>query len=444
MLDVSLYAIRASKNQGFMWDCVVPFVTKLLDEGGSVSLKRTAIRISPHVPWWKFTGLKHLIELWAAAASVVPHTDEIGQSVVDALLQITSNDSLRPHVPIDMWSWLNRRPFLPPTCGAHYLGSTRDVVQAVRALGDVETLTSYLFLTWSEWGNPHSGGFDQMRASVREDFGGIGVGHHREDLLQRLDRILGQLDLGFEHLRQQKPTLEVDDIRWMKEQYGELREILLEVDRQVIDPERPDREFPRSAISFSLLTPPDRCGIPLGDRLCDSSPVSIVVSGPLHTSSLPLVVRLRYLRSPMELFHDSPLFLRPARSVVVTLKDDSPPGMIILVLRSWWRPWIFFYHSEFSISRLSIPRSTNSIGFPPSTSLAVAIASPVPTPKFETGRRAGKPLTLVIVLCHFCGWAFRYSGSRPRTATYPVGAHWGTVQLKRLSYTPTKPTIRSS
>ena len=31
---------------------------------------------------------------------------------------------------------------------------------------------------------------------------------------------------------------------------------------------------------------------------------------------------------------------------------------------------------------------------PPFTSLAVAIASPVPTPKFETGRRASKPLTL--------------------------------------------------
>ena len=39
-------------------------------------------------------------------------------------------------------------------------------------------------------------------ASIREGFGGIeeGEDHHRVDLIQRLDWILGQLGLGLKHL----------------------------------------------------------------------------------------------------------------------------------------------------------------------------------------------------------------------------------------------------
>lgn len=284
MLDVSLHTVRASKRQGFMWDCIVPLVTKLLSEENPVSLKRAAILVLPHVPWWRFTGLKRLIQLWAEATLAVPYTDEICQSVVDTLLQVASNDTLRPHIPIDMWSWLNKRPFLPPACAGHYLGSTRDVVQIVRALGDVNILTSYLFLVWSEWGNPHSDGLDEMYTSVREDFSGTGVGHHREDLLQRLDRVLGQLELGFDHLRQHKPSLGVDDIRLMKEQYGKLREILLEVDGQAIDSDEPTREPPRSAIPSGLLTPVDMHRIPPDVHVCNASPVSVAVPEP-HRSS---------------------------------------------------------------------------------------------------------------------------------------------------------------
>lgn len=204
--------------------------------------------------------------------------------MVDTLLQVASNDTLRPHIPIGMWSWLNKRPFLPPACAGHYLGSTRDVVQTVRALGDVNILTSYLFLVWSEWGNPHSDGLDEMYTSVREDFSGTWVGHHLEDLLQRLDRVLGQLELGFDHLRQHKPSLSVDDIRLMKEQYGKLREILLEVDGQAIDSDEPTREPPRSAIPSGLLTPVDMHRIPLDVHVCNASPVSVAVAKP-HRSS---------------------------------------------------------------------------------------------------------------------------------------------------------------
>lgn len=76
----------------------------------------------------------------------------------------------------------------------------------------------------------------------------------------------------FEHLRQHKPSLEVDDIRWVGEQYRELRGILLEVDKQDIGSDGPDCASPKSAIPFGPLTPLDGCGTPLEVHVCDPSP----------------------------------------------------------------------------------------------------------------------------------------------------------------------------
>ena len=69
-----------------------------------------------------------------------------------------------------------------------------------------------------------------MRALIGEDFGGIGMGHHRADLIQRLDHVLGQLDRGLEYLRQYCPEFGEDDLRISKDQYRNLRETLLEID----------------------------------------------------------------------------------------------------------------------------------------------------------------------------------------------------------------------
>jgi len=55
---------------------------------------------------------------------------------------------------------------------------------------------------------------------------------HQEDLLQHLDYVLGQLDLGLEYLQQHKPNLNGGDIQSMKGRYGRLKKILLEVDGQ--------------------------------------------------------------------------------------------------------------------------------------------------------------------------------------------------------------------
>jgi len=249
MLDAFFHAVRALREPWFMWQRIEPVVTALLNKESHISKRQAMILASPHLPWWSFKD-KHLVQLWAVAASEVPYTDEIGWSVVDTLLHIASNDNLQPHIPIGMWLWLNKLPTLPPVCAGCAMGSTPGVVQVVHHLGDAEILKSYLLLVWSEWDClysqwtespeyysdhflikelPHKEDTPEMSTSIREAFGGVGMSHHQKDLLQQLDRILGQLDLGLDYLQQYKPSLKEDDVQMMKKQYGQLKDVLLEV-----------------------------------------------------------------------------------------------------------------------------------------------------------------------------------------------------------------------
>jgi hypothetical protein len=41
-----------------------------------------------------------------------------------------------------------------------------------------------------------------MSAAIREDFGGIEMGPHREDLIKQVDHVLAQLDRGLGYLKQ--------------------------------------------------------------------------------------------------------------------------------------------------------------------------------------------------------------------------------------------------
>jgi len=230
MLDAFLHVAEASDLRGYMWCRIEPFISALLHEERHGSPKLAAILASPHLPWDQFTNSENSIHLWAAAASAVPYTNHIGQSVIDTLLRIACEPPLQPHIPVGVWSWLNKRPSLSPVCRGRYLGSSPDVLQIVRALGDIEILTSYLLLVWSEW--DHLQGPNEMAISIREDFRGTQMARHREDLLRHLDHVLGQLDLGLEHLRQSKESLVEDDVQQMKVQYGELRDQLLEVGRE--------------------------------------------------------------------------------------------------------------------------------------------------------------------------------------------------------------------
>ena len=185
--------------------------------------------VSPDAQWERAST--NAVTCWAAAALADPYTEELCQRVVDTLLQIASEDHLQPFIPVSIWTWLKKRPSLPLACHGRSMGRVDRVVRGVRELGDIEILESYFLLVWSEWDcNYWSGSLEEMHASIREDFCGIGMWRHREVLIKRLDHILGELDKGLEHFLQQVPGFTEYTILTARKQYGEHKELLLEVD----------------------------------------------------------------------------------------------------------------------------------------------------------------------------------------------------------------------
>ena len=148
-----------------------------------------------------------------------------------------------------------------------------DVVCQVRALGDIGVLKSYLLLLWSEWYHIDywSGGLAEMRASIREDFGGIGMGHHRGDLIEQLDYFLEQLNSRWVIYA---AIIEgpVNTIQSTKELYEELKRLLLEVDGEAM---KTLYRMPLWLICFGLLTPVDIYRVSLNLHVLSTSPVPI-------------------------------------------------------------------------------------------------------------------------------------------------------------------------
>ena len=232
MLGIFLRLARASGRWGFIWRRVRLHITVMLREESSASFKRAAVLAAPHIPWDKFSNGQHLVRSWAAATSAIQCTPEVGQSVVDALLHIASQDPLRSHIPVDMWSWLTKQPPFPLARWGRFQNTQRDVVRTIRGLGDTKILKSYLLLVWSEWDYFGFPTLHEMCASIQEDFNGIGMDQDREDLLEHLDRVLTRLNLGLEHLREHEPGLNLGDIELMKYEYGELRKVLVEAETE--------------------------------------------------------------------------------------------------------------------------------------------------------------------------------------------------------------------
>jgi hypothetical protein len=191
----------------------------------------TTTLISPYVrsyPWDQNT-----ISEWAAAVSAVPYSEEVGMAVVDMLLRLALRNTIRRYIPIDVWAWLKKRLSLPPECQGRDEGTKGSVVYHIRQLGDFDILKSYFLLVWSEWNRLE--GFNEMRAILEQDVYGIGMHLYREELIKRLDHILGELDRGLEYIGQHQPMGWEPDIEWRKEQYRSLREALLEVERTMVD-----------------------------------------------------------------------------------------------------------------------------------------------------------------------------------------------------------------
>ena len=202
MTDAVLRVARASCSRGVVWNRILPYIIALFSEPIPSSLDRLITLFSPYLPWNRVSNPEGFVSRWAAAALATSYTEQVGQNVVDALLQIASFYHLRPHIPRDVWALLKERPFLPPHCPGRNQGTSRDVIHHVRELGDIEILKSYLLLVWSEWSCPWPPVREEMLASIREDFGQVGTRHHREDLVGRLDHILEELGRGLGHFTQ--------------------------------------------------------------------------------------------------------------------------------------------------------------------------------------------------------------------------------------------------
>ena len=99
-----------------------------------------------------------------------------------------------------------------------------------------------------------------MDALIREDFSGIRMGYHRKDLLQHLDHVLEQLELGLEHLQHHDPSISEGDIQARQSQYRQLKEVLLEVDKEAIDREATDLLIGKSSRLIILLDLLNSCG----------------------------------------------------------------------------------------------------------------------------------------------------------------------------------------
>ena len=269
----ALLAIARAPNIGTFVVGGSAFVA-LFEEASPNPPSRIVLLVSRDVHWGPWTKMI-VVTRWVAAALETPYTEEAGQCVVDTLLQIVSVGRLQPHIPVDIWAWLKKRPSLPPVCHGRSVGTRGHVVRGVRELGDVEILESYFLLVWSEWEAIYWDGLIEMVTSIREDFCGIGMERHREVLIERLDHILGQLDRGLGHLRQQNPSLGEGHISTARKQYEKLNEVLQGVDGEAL--EILTRMPSRLVDLFNLLMLVDVYRISLDVHLCIPSPMSVAM-----------------------------------------------------------------------------------------------------------------------------------------------------------------------
>ena len=331
---------------------VVPFMgqstTKLLGDACPGYPNWVVTLVSPHI-YWGESGLNgNTVTWWAAAALATPYTEEVGQSVVDTLLQVAYVDGLGPYIPVDIWALLKKQPSLPPVCVGRKLGTRDHVIRRVRKLGDVDILTSFLLLVWSEWNPEICYVRAEMCTSIREDLAGIEMGHHREVLVERLDHTLGQLDRGLEHLTQQASFLDDYDIRGMREEYRILKEVLLEVDGEAL--EILTRTPSKLIDSFDSLTfpqiPTRRSFVPSLSRVRSRTPITLAPYSPnsvLHFHTVPTLPPLRALSTVSIIDHHPTLqtYASPAisrhekRSVLASsVEGGSAGGRVVHIIIS--------------------------------------------------------------------------------------------------------------
>jgi len=212
-------------TQGFVWGRVESFVAALFHEPRTPSLDRAITLVSPHFHYFDH----NTVTRWSIAALEAPtYTEEVSRSVFDTLRQIASTGTLLQYIPVRIWLWSRRQEFLPPA-GLRWGSGAQGALHKLRELGDTEILKAYLLLVWLDWTPFEDSALAEMCASIREGFNRIKMGEHREELKERLDHVLGQLDQGPDYLREQRPDFDLSKTEIAKNQYRELKQVLLKV-----------------------------------------------------------------------------------------------------------------------------------------------------------------------------------------------------------------------
>ena len=228
MLEANVYAARVS---GPGWHHIRPCIKALIGKSGTPSLNRAIILILPCLDWADWWTDGATVTWWAAAALALPYTEEVGQSVVDMMLQFASSRFLRPHIPIDIWVWLKKRPSLPPWSKGLSRATYSDAIDHIRGLGDIEILKSFFFVVWSEWRCLSDYHLERAEVLIREDFGGIEMRDHRKDLIEQVHHILGELGKGAKYLKLRWPDYYQGHIWFVRGSYRQLEEVLQETDK---------------------------------------------------------------------------------------------------------------------------------------------------------------------------------------------------------------------
>ena len=211
------------------------------------------------------------MRFWVAAASALPHTDDVCMRVVDALLHMASFTSIRPHIPPVAWSWLSKQVILDSSRIGYLWGTHDDVTQTLRQLGDTELIASYLFVVWSE---RNHGGCKATQPLIKECCSGVHAMGRRRDLIHRLDYVLAQFDLGEAYMRRQGVTTDQTRFRRARQQYQEFRRELLELyeeSRKLLT------GVSRSATTFLYVTKTRTYRILLYIHVCTSPSMPVVV-----------------------------------------------------------------------------------------------------------------------------------------------------------------------
>ena len=272
IVDAITLAARASASI-FTWHPIWTNVTTVFDSSSPPSLNRVIALALPYVFWYTNGGCnEEVVVRWRAAVSTVPYSEEVGTSVAGGLLHILFyHPDLLPLIPVSMWAWLKNLPALPPVSSVRPRRPHPAAARYVRGLGDIEIFKSYLLLVWSEWEGVD--GIDEIETLIREDFGGIGMWCHRDDLIKRLDDVQRRLGSGLDYISWYREDIGERDIRVWVEQYRQLKSALVEMNTLSLTG---TPRIPPSSFFISTLTIVGVFRIPLDLLLCFASSVPVI------------------------------------------------------------------------------------------------------------------------------------------------------------------------